>query len=194
MARKQKGSKNYQEAIAKLRRHHARVANVRRHFLHQVSTLLVKTHDQLVIEDLNVRGMLANRRLARAISDAGWAEFARLLQYKQAWRGGELVIADRWYPSSRLCPACGSIRGDLRLADRVFKCACGYSADRDCNAAANLARWGADHRGASGSPDPRAAGRATNARGRTCGHRYLTGDGENSSDDAGTEIHTEFPA
>ena len=76
---------------------------MRRHFLHQVSNALVNTHDRLVIENLNVSGMLANPRLARAISDAGWANFARLLQYKQAWRGGELIIADRWYPSSRLC-------------------------------------------------------------------------------------------
>jgi putative transposase len=80
-----------------------------------VSNELVKTHDRLVIENPNVSGMLANHRLARAISDAGWAEFARLLGYKQAWRGGELLIADRWYPSSKLCPACGAIRGDLTL-------------------------------------------------------------------------------
>ena len=78
---------------------------MRRHFLHQVSNALVKTHDRLVIENLNVSGMLANHRLARAISDAGWAKFARLLGYKQAWRGGTLLVADRWYPSSRRCSA-----------------------------------------------------------------------------------------
>jgi putative transposase len=77
---------------------------VRRHFLHQVSNALVKTHDRLVIEDLNVSGMLANRRLARAISDAGWTEFARQLKYKQAWRGGELVVADRWVPVESALP------------------------------------------------------------------------------------------
>ena len=65
---------------------------------------------------------MANHHLARAISDAGWAEFARILGYKQAWRGGTLMIADRWYPSSKLCPACGVIRGNLTLADRVFTC------------------------------------------------------------------------
>ena len=91
LSRKQKGSRNRRDAAAELARHHHHVANVRRHFLHQVSNELVKTHDRLVIENLNVAGMLANHRLARAISDAGWAEFARILAYKQAWRGGELV-------------------------------------------------------------------------------------------------------
>ena len=88
LSRKQKGSHYRRDAASKLGRHHHHVANVRRHFLHQVSGELVKTHDRLVIEDLNVSGMLANHRLARAISDAGWAEFARILGYKQAWRGG----------------------------------------------------------------------------------------------------------
>jgi putative transposase len=142
LSRKQKGSRNRRDAAAKLGRHHHHVANVRRHFLHQVSNALVKTHDRLVIEDLNVSGMLANHRLARAISDAGWAEFARLVGYKQRWRAGTLMAADQWYPSTKLCPQCGAINGDLTLADRVFTCGCGYSADRDTNAAANLARWG----------------------------------------------------
>ncbi|MGO9225765.1 RNA-guided endonuclease InsQ/TnpB family protein [Mycobacterium sp.] len=108
---------------------------------------------QLVIEDLNVSAMLSNHRLARAISDAGWAEFARILGYKQAWRGGQVVVADRWYPSSKLCPQCGVVRTDLTLADRVFTCGCGHSADRDRNAATNLARWGQAHHHAS--PDTR---------------------------------------
>ena len=152
LSRKKKGSRNRRDAAAKLGRHHHRVANVRRHFLHQVSNALVKTHDRLVIEDLNVSGMLANHCLARAISDAGWAEFARLLGYKQAWRGGTLLVADRWYPSSKLCPQCGGIRGDLTLADRVFTCGCGHSADRDCNAAVNLARWAHAHHGPTLDP------------------------------------------
>ena len=96
LSRTQKGSLNRKDAAAKLARHHYHVANVRRHFLHQASGALVKTDDRLVIEDLNVSGMVTNRRLARAISDAGWGEFARQLGYKQAWRGGELIMADRW--------------------------------------------------------------------------------------------------
>src|SRR3954453_13628937 len=103
LSRKQKGSHNRRDAGAKLGRHHHHVRNVRHHFLHQVSNKLVKAHDRLVIENLNISGMLANRRLARAIADASWAEFARQLKYKQAWRGGKVSIADRWYPSSKQC-------------------------------------------------------------------------------------------
>lgn len=144
LSRKQKGSHHRKDAAARLGRHHHRVANVRRHFLHQVSGELVKTHDRIVIENLNVRGMLSNHRLARAISDAGWSEFARLLKYKQAWRGGQMIEADRWYPSTCRCPECGVVDSAMTLADRVFTCGCGHSADRDTNAAVNLARWGHD--------------------------------------------------
>jgi putative transposase len=109
LSRKQKGSLNRREAVSRLGRHHNRVANIRRHFLHRVSNELVKTHDRLVLEDLNVTSMMANHRLARCISDAGWAEFARLLRYKQEWRGGQLVVADRWYPSSNSARPVGSL-------------------------------------------------------------------------------------
>jgi putative transposase len=174
-----------------LGRHHHHVANARRHFLHQVSNELVKTHDRLVIEDLNVSGMLGNHRLARAICDAGWAEFARLLGYKQAWRGGTLVVADRWYPSSRRCPACGAIKGDLTLADRVFTCGCGHTADRDLNAAVNLARWGQTHHDTSPDPrTPKQRGRATNARRRDGADQHPSCAGETSPKDAGTDVHT----
>ena len=175
-------------AAAKHGRHHNHVANVRRHFLHQVSNALVKTHDRLVIEDLNVSGMLRNHRLARAISDAGWGEFARLLGYKQGWHAGQLVVADRWYPSSKLCPQCGAIRGDLTRADRLFTCGCGYSADRDANAATNLARWGEKHH-----LDPRPSkhgGRATNARRQDGADQHPTCAGQPDSGEAGTDVHT----
>jgi putative transposase len=191
LSRKQKGSHNRRDAAAKLARHHHRVANVRRHFLHVVSNALVKTHDRLVIEDLNISGMLANHRLARAISDAGWAEFARLIKYKQVWRGGQLVIADRWYPSSRLCLTCGALRGDLTLAERVFTCGCGHTADRDTNAATNLARWGQAHHHASPDPrTPKQRGRATNARRRDGADQHPSRAGETSPGDAGTDVHT----
>jgi putative transposase len=191
LSRKQKGSHNRRDAAAMLGRHHHHVANVRRHFLHQVSNSLVKTHDRLVIENLNVSGMLANRRLARAISDAGWAEFGRLLKYKQTRRGGQLVVAGRWYPSSRRCAACGVIHGDLTLADRMFTCGCGHSADRDTNAATNLAQWAQVHHHAS--PDPRIAkheGRATNARRREGADQHPSCAGETSPVEAGTDVHT----
>jgi putative transposase len=191
VARKKGGSRNRRDAAAKLRRHHHHVANVRRHFLHQVSNQLVKTHDRLVIEDLQVSGMVRNRRLARAISDSGWAKFARLLAYKQHWRRGKVATADRWYPSSKLCPACGGTKNDLTLADRVFTCECGYTADRDLNAAHNLARWGQSHH--DPSRDPRTAkhgGRVTNARRRDGTDQHATRAGETSPTDAGTDVHT----
>lgn len=191
LSRKQKGSHNRRVAAAKLGRHHHHIANIRRHFLHQVSNALVKTHDRLVIEDLNVSGMLANHRLARAISDAGWAQFARLLKYKQAWRAGELVEADRWYPSTRLCPVCGLVNGDMTLADREFTCSCGHSADRDTNAAVNLARWGQSRH--QTSPDPRTPkqrGRAINARRRDGADQHPSRAGETSPKDAGTDVQT----
>ncbi len=188
LSRKKKGSQNRRDAAAKLGRHHHNVANIRRHFLHQVSGALVKTHDRLVIENLNVTGMLANHRLARAISDAGWAEFARMLTYKQAWRGGELLVADRWFASSRLCPVCGAINADLTLANRVFTCGCGHVADRDTNAAANLAHWGEQHH--LDPRTPKHGGRATNARRRNDSDRHPSCASEPDPVDAGTDVHT----
>ncbi len=157
-----------------------------------MSNELVKTHDRLVIENLNVSGMLSNHRLARAISDAGWAEFARLLGYKQAWRGGTLLVADRWYPSTKLCPQCGVLRGDLTLADRVFTCGCGHSVDRDANAAANLARWGQTHhdRHHLDPRTPKQRGRATNAHLRDGAGQHPTCAGETSPIEVGNDVHT----
>ncbi|HEY5857074.1 MAG TPA: RNA-guided endonuclease TnpB family protein, partial [Aldersonia sp.] len=128
-----------QSGIARL---HARVANARADGLHRLTTALTRNCGVIVVEDLNVAGMLANPRLARRIADAGWGELRRQLDYKSGWRGGELVVADRWYPSSKTCsnPSCGVVKAKLRPSDRVFRCeSCGYTADRDTNAARNLA-------------------------------------------------------
>ncbi|MEV6555328.1 RNA-guided endonuclease TnpB family protein [Nocardia sp. NPDC051756] len=165
VSRKVKGSSNRRAAVARLGRHHARVRSIRQHFLHQISTELVKTHDRLVLEDLNIAGMLRNRCLARAISDAGWAEFARMVTYKQAWRGGTVVLADRWYPSSQLCSHCGTRNSTLTLIDRVFRCECGHELDRDRNAAVNLAAWGEQHH-LSQVREPEARAPVTNVRRR----------------------------
>ncbi|WP_280400179.1 RNA-guided endonuclease InsQ/TnpB family protein [Nocardia carnea] len=191
LSRKQKGSRNRTEAAARLARHHHRIAGIRRHFLHQATNTLVKTHDRLVIEDLHVAGMLRNRRLARAISDAGWADFARLLHYKQQWRSGTVVTADRWFPSSKRCSACGAVNAGLTLADRVFTCGCGYRADRDLNAAVNLAAWAeVRHGDVSGSPDLRAGGRVTNVRRREGADRHPAGAGATGPEDAETTAHS----
>jgi putative transposase len=190
LSRKQKGSRNRRAARAKLRRHYHHIANVRRHSLHQISGRLVQTHDRLVIEDLNVAGMLTNHRLAKSISDAGWTEFARLLRYKQAWRGGEVMEANCWYPSTRLCANCGAVNRDITLADRVFLCSCGYSADRDTNAAVNLARWGQAHRTSTDPRTPKQLGRATKARRRDGSDQHTPCAGETGSRDAGTRVQT----
>ena len=143
LSRKQKGSRNRRDAAAKLGRHHHHVANVRRHFLHQVSNALVKTHDRLVIEDLQrVRDAgQPSTGPSRSPTLAGPSSPA-MLSYKQSWRCGESLSRIAGSRRASVCPVCGAIRGDLALADRVFTCACGHSADRDCNAAVNLARWG----------------------------------------------------
>jgi putative transposase len=190
LSRKQKGSANHDDAAARLRRHHYRIANRRRHFLHHVSNVLVKTHDRLVLEDLNVAGMIRNRKLAQAINDAGWAEFGRQLGYKARWRGGDVTLADRWYPSSQLCSVCGLRNTGLKLTDRLFICPCGYSADRDLNAAINLAVWAEANCDPSRPPDPQVGGRATNARRREGTGQHPKCVGETSLDDAGTDVQT----
>ena len=134
--------------------------------------------------------MQRNHRLARAIADAGWAEFARLLAYKQQWRGGTIMVADRWYPSTKLCPACGAINTDLKLADRVFSCGCGHSADRDLNAAVNLARWAENQDHHLEPRTPKQRGRSTNARRRDGADQHPSCAGETSPNDAGTDVHT----
>ncbi|MGW5381306.1 RNA-guided endonuclease InsQ/TnpB family protein [Nocardia sp. NPDC003963] len=191
LSRKQKGSHNRKEAAARPALHHHRIGAIRRHFLHQVTNRLVKTHDRLVIEDLHIAGMLRNRYLARAIGDAGWADFAPLLSYKQQWRGGTAVTADRWFPSSKRCSACGTLNAALTLADRVFTCGCGYRADRDLNAAADLAAWATRATtDVSRSPDLRTGGRVTNVRRREGADRHPVGAGATGPEDAETEAHS----
>jgi len=134
-------SKNRTCGARALARLHARIARVRADFMHKLTTRLCREHQTLVIEDLNVRGMLANAHLARAISDVGFYEFRRQLQYKATRYGTRLVLADRWYPSSKLCSACGDRNAALGLGERTWTCAaCGAHHDRDVNAAINLQR------------------------------------------------------
>jgi putative transposase len=139
-SRKQKGSNNRRKSALSLARLHRRIKNQRKDFLHKLSTRLTRTKQAIVVEDLNVAGMSQNRRLSRSIMDSGWSEFRRMLEYKTAWHGSELVVADRFYPSSKIRSACGTKKDSLALSDRVFKCeTCGAEIDRDLNAARNLA-------------------------------------------------------
>jgi putative transposase len=154
-SRKQKGSANRRKSAARLVRIHARVANVRADALHKATTNLAGHYETVVAEDLNVTGMLANRRLARAIGDQGFGQARRMLGYKTAWNGGTLIMADRWYPSSKTCSGCGAVKAKLALSERTYACeACGLVLDRDLNAAQNLlnlAASGAESRNACGS-------------------------------------------
>ncbi|MBG0817827.1 RNA-guided endonuclease TnpB family protein [Planomonospora sp. ID82291] len=139
MARKQRGSNNRAKAKAKVARTHAKVRDARRDFLHKAGTRLVRDHDVIAIEDLNVRGMVRNRSLARAISECGWGEFRRLLEYKCERYGRRLVVIDRWHPTSKTCSACGHLLAGLSLSTRHWTCpTCRTRHDRDINAAKNI--------------------------------------------------------
>ncbi|MDX3661658.1 RNA-guided endonuclease TnpB family protein [Streptomyces sp. ID05-26A] len=138
LARKQKGGKNRIRARLRVARIHARVADRRRDHLHKVSTRLVRENQTIVIEDLTVRNMVKNARLARAISDASWAELRAMLDYKAQWYGRRLVAIDRWFPSSKTCSACGHLLDRLPLNIRSWACRCGTVHDRDINAARNI--------------------------------------------------------
>ena len=157
LSRKRRGSKNRAKAKTKLARLHRRIADIRADVLHKLTTSLTR-YRTIVIEDLNVSGMLANRCLSRAISDVGFCEFRRQLEYKAAMAGSTVVVADRWYPSSKLCSACGVKNQDLTLSERTWTClSCGTFHDRDLNAARNLARypesWAGSACGAEGAGD-----------------------------------------
>jgi putative transposase len=152
-SRTQRGSASRRRSAARLARIHARVASVRGGALHTVTTDLATRYETVVAEDLNVAGMTRNRRLARAICDQGFGQARRMLGYKTTWRGGQLIIASRWFPSSRTCSGCGTVKAKLALSERTYTCpACGLTLDRDVNAAANLltlAASGAESQNAS---------------------------------------------
>lgn len=138
LSRKAKGSANREKARRKVAQVYARIADRRRDHLHKLSTRLVRENQTVAIEDLTVRNLLKNGRLARAISDASWTELRSMLEYKCAWYGRELVVIDRWFPSSKLCGACGTVAAKMPLNVREWTCDCGAVHDRDVNAARNI--------------------------------------------------------
>jgi len=141
VSRKQKGSANRKKAVVQLARAHKRVADIRQDSLHKLTTYLAKKYRVVAIEDLQVKNLLKNHKLAGALSDCGFYEFRRQLEYKTRLYGCQLVAADRFYPSSQLCSGCGH-RQKMPLQERVFRCErCGLELDRDLNAAINLAQW-----------------------------------------------------
>jgi putative transposase len=133
-------SNRWRKANAARNRVHHRTVNLRRDAIHKLTTGLAREYGSIVVEDLNVAGMVKNRRLARAVSDAGFGQIRRQLTYKTTWNGGTLIVADRWYPSSKTCSRCGVVKTKLRLSERTYTCTtCGLAPDRDENAARNLA-------------------------------------------------------
>ncbi len=158
VSRKVKGSNNHKKAIKRLARASYRVACIRKDATHKLTSYLAKNHSEVVIEDLNVSGMLKNHRLAQAIADGGFYEFRRQLEYKCQWYGSQLTVVDRFFPSSKTCSDCGEIKKDLKLKDRTFVCpSCGFFLDRDLNAAINLSKAGSSPVSACGVSNQRNA-------------------------------------
>jgi putative transposase len=139
LARKQKGSKNREKARLKVAREHAHIADQRRDGLNKLTTRLIRENQMICVESLDVKHLIHNHTLAKAISDVGWGEFVRQLAYKATWYGRTLVQIDRWYPSSKRCHACSCVLETLDLSVRQWTCpACGARHDRDVNAAKNI--------------------------------------------------------
>ncbi|MBK5093588.1 MAG: transposase, partial [Actinobacteria bacterium] len=165
LSRQEKGSGRREATRKKITRLHYRISCVRSDAIHQATSRVVakaKPHSQrpcvIGVEDLNVSGMMKNHCLARAVADASMREFRRQLEYKCAWYGIEMVMADPFFPSSRTCSACGAVKPSLELSERVFRClTCGHVADRDLNAAVNLSK-------VAGSPPETLNGRGGDVR------------------------------
>lgn len=174
LARRVKFSAKWHKTKRTLARLHARIAAIRTDALHKLTTRLTHTYQEIVIEDLHVKGMVRNRKLARAISDMGLGRFRQMLMYKAEVYGAQVIVANRWFPSSKLCRVCGVVNEMLSLADRVFMCpACGFTDDRDLHAAENLEAY------------PRLVGNV-NACGLPSAGQSPHGTGETQQDEAGT--------
>ena len=136
-------SKNYQKqkkAVAKI---HNKIRNKRKDFINKLSTNIINNHDIICIEDLNIKGLLKNHKLARSISDVSWIEFVRQLEYKANWYGRKIVRVPTFYPSSKTCSSCGNVKETLRLSERIYHCeCCGLEIDRDYNASINILKKG----------------------------------------------------
>ena len=143
LSKKVKGSKNREKAKLKLSRLHLKISNIRKDSLHKITSYLVENYGVICMEDLNVKGMMKNHKLAKAISDMGFGEFKRQLEYKVKLRNGRVLYVDRFYPSSKTCSECGNKKDKMSLSEREYECEkCGVVLDRDINAAINIRREG----------------------------------------------------
>ena len=143
LSRKKKGSKNRKKQIVKVQKIHQNIRDARIDFNHKVSTAIAKHYGTVVVEDLNISGMVKNHHLSKSINDQGWYQFKTMLTYKLRWREAELIEIGRFDPSSKMCSKCGNIKRNLKLSDRIYHCnACGLSIDRDLNASINIKNMG----------------------------------------------------
>jgi len=142
LSRKVKGSNNRNKQRLKVAKIHEKIANTRLNTLHQVSTQIINEYDIIAVEDLNVKGMMANHKLAKHIADASWGTFLRLLEYKAAWNDKRFVKISRWFASSKTCNECGWVNKELKLSQRVWTCQNGHVLDRDLNASKNILKEG----------------------------------------------------
>lgn len=141
LSRKTKGSKRYENQRIIVAKLHELIARCRKDFLHKLTKKIVTEYDCICIEDLNVSGMVKNRKLSKAVSDVGMYELRRQLTYKADWYGKEVRVIDRWFPSTKMCSSCGMLH-NMKLSDRTMNCDCGFSMDRDLNAAINIRQAG----------------------------------------------------
>lgn len=190
-SRKKQGSSGRRRSARKLAAIHSKIGNQRNNFLHKASSHLVETQDRLVIEDLATSNLVRNRRLSREISDASWGMFKTMLEYKASWKGVELVVVPRGFPSSKTCSGCGFLKTELALSEREFKCeSCDLVIDRDTNAAINLARYGrAIAQAAAGCAEAQNAGGARSS-GRAGSSQFC----ETACVEAGTVSVEQFAA
>jgi putative transposase len=156
LSRKKKGSNGFKKQRLIVAKIHEKIANSRKDFLHKVTTKLVTENDALFLEDLNVSGMLKNRKLSKAVADVGIFELNRQIEYKAQWYGKQVVKISRWEPSTKQCSSCGNIR-IMKLSQRTYECECGLVIDRDLNAAINIKRAGIVLSGAIYQPEKAAA-------------------------------------
>ena len=142
LSRKTKGSNGFEKQKHKVARIHEKIANTRQDVLHKVSNGIVSNYDVICLEDLNVKGMIKNRKLSKHIADASWGTFVRFVEYKANWNDKAVVKINRWYPSSKTCNVCGYINQDLNFSDREWTCKNGHKLDRDLNASINILKEG----------------------------------------------------
>ena len=143
LSRKVKGSKNKNKSRLKLAKYHEKLNNIKENYLHNITNQIIDENQIICIEDLNVKGMMSNHKLARSISEMSFYRFKQILKYKAEWCGRMVIEVDRWFPSSQLCSECGYIHSDLTLKEREWKCPhCGQSHHRDLNAAKNILNEG----------------------------------------------------